>query len=96
MMIAMNKRGIANQDIPQCHEVSMENNRLHASILSPTDKDEKAIEEYIAFLVSVENVHEIFDPLAIDTTRVKYTHTLKKLFDSKGNDQINQAKMNLS
>ena len=87
MMIAMNKRDIANQDIPQCHEVSMENKRLYASVLSLIGENEKAIEEYVAFLESVEKVNDILDPVAVATTRVEYAHTLKKLGDPKGNDE---------
>ncbi|GFH55496.1 hypothetical protein CTEN210_11972 [Chaetoceros tenuissimus] len=91
MMIAMNKRGIANQNIPQCHEISMENKRLYASALSLIDENEKAIEEYVAFLESVEKVNDIFDPVAVATTRVEYAQTLKKLGNQKEKDELEQA-----
>lgn len=85
--VQMTRRGIQNQGIPSCHEVSIEVERLLAMAFSllRDDRRMESMEYHKEFFVKVNKLESLFDPVAKATQHLEYSRILSRSTD---NDSI--------
>jgi hypothetical protein len=87
-LVEMTKRGISNQTLPHCHELSIEADRLLAIANTLLGKKEAAIQNHISFFSKTNTILHLFDPVCLASQRVKYA----RLLDEGGQQsQMKQA-----
>ncbi len=92
--IQMNQRGIQNQSIPGCHEVSIESHRLLAFAMSLQKDFEEAIKHYNLFIDGVMGIKDIYDPVTWATCLTDFANVLNessKAQQSERFEKVSQA-----
>jgi hypothetical protein len=77
-IIQMTRRGIQNQGLPSCHEVSIEADRLLAMACKMLDNPVHSRRHHQQFLKKVSQIRGIFDPVAEATQRIDYANVIER------------------
>lgn len=77
-MIQMTVRGIHNQVLPDCHEVSIEADRILAMAYGMLERPLESRRYHDRFLEKVARIRGLFDPVAEATQRIEYADVLDR------------------
>lgn len=71
-MLTMTQRGMKNQEIPSCHEICIEAERLLAMAYGMLGNAKEAMDHHERFIAKATEVIELFDPIAMGSQHMEY------------------------
>jgi hypothetical protein len=74
--VQMTQRGIRNQNLPDCHEVAIECDRLLALSYCLLDDQNEAREHHKRCLQKIAQIGKLFDPVASGVQHLEYSKVL--------------------
>ena len=75
----MTLRGIRNQQLPECHELSIEAERLLALCYDIQEKREESEVHHRTFFQKISAIEDLFDPVAKGVQHLQYSQVLQCL-----------------